>query len=58
MSEYPESSIPKDSEDHYVHVGDVSSDTRERLRRLVSVFITLSDEEQELVTQEIEQDCR
>lgn len=50
--------IPKDSDDYYLRIGPVSPDTRERLDRLVRVFIGLSDEEQELVTQEVEYDCR
>lgn len=50
--------IPKDYDDYFLLVGDVDGETKKRLARVVKVFVTLSAEEQELVTQEIEQDCR
>jgi hypothetical protein len=46
--------IPKDYDDEFIDAGGADVETRKRLRRIVKVFVTLSPEEQELITQEIE----
>jgi len=47
-------SIPKDTDDHYIHVGPLTPDARSRVDRLLRAFLTLCDEEQDLVVQEME----
>ena len=48
--------VPRVSSHHKncVYLGHVPPEVAERIRRIVAVFVTLSAEEQELVTQEIE----